>query len=54
VLNAYLTVEKTRRTYKTGSGGFTKGKNEYFPITNRVKEIATKNGNTLEQNPGYN
>ncbi|HVF80743.1 MAG TPA: RagB/SusD family nutrient uptake outer membrane protein [Flavisolibacter sp.] len=54
VLNAYLAVEKTRRTYKNGSGGFIKGRNEYYPIPNRVKEIAAKNGNTLDQNPGYN
>jgi len=53
VLNAYLAVEKTRRTYKSGSGGFIKGKNEYYPIPNRVLEIAAKDGNALVQNPGY-
>jgi hypothetical protein len=53
VLNAYLAVEKTRRSYKTASGGFTKGKNEYYPIPNREIEIASVAGNTLEQNPGY-
>ncbi|MEJ7674100.1 MAG: RagB/SusD family nutrient uptake outer membrane protein [Chitinophagaceae bacterium] len=53
VLNAYFAVEKDRRTYKRGSAGFTKGKNEYYPIANRVIEIATLAGNTLVQNPGY-
>jgi hypothetical protein len=53
VLNAYLAVEKTRRSYKQASGGFTKGKNEYYPIPNRVIEIAAKAGNILDQNPGY-
>jgi len=54
VLNAYLAVEKTRRSYKNSSAGFAKGKNEYYPIPNRVIEIAKKSGNLLEQNPGYN
>lgn len=53
VLNGYQAVEKTRRSYKNGSGGFTKGKNEYYPIPNRVIQIAAVGGNTLEQNPGY-
>lgn len=53
VLNAYQAVEKTRRTYKIGSGGFTKGKNEYYPIPNRVIEVAGINGNKLDQNPSY-
>jgi hypothetical protein len=53
VLNAYLAKEKDRRSYKKSSGGFTKGKNEYYPIPNRVLEIAKKDGNILEQNPGY-
>jgi hypothetical protein len=52
-LNAYLAVEKDRRSYQRSSAGFTKGKNEYYPIPNRVIEIAKKAGNTLEQNPGY-
>lgn len=53
-LNAYLAKEKTRRSFFIGSvAGFTKGKNEYYPIPNRVIEIAKKDGNTLEQNPGY-
>jgi hypothetical protein len=53
VLNAYVNVEKNRRSYQKSSGGFTKGKNEYYPIPNRVIEIAQKAGNVLEQNPGY-
>lgn len=53
VLNAYLLKEKDRRTYKRNSQGFTKGKNEYYPIPNRVIEVARVAGNTLDQNPGY-
>ena len=53
VLNAYLAKEKDRRSYLKSSAGFTKGKNEYYPIPNRVIEIAKKAGNILEQNPGY-
>jgi starch-binding outer membrane protein, SusD/RagB family len=53
VLNAYLAKEKDRRTYKKNSSGFTKGKNEYYPIPNRVIEVARVWGNTLEQNPLY-
>ena len=53
VLNAYVGTEKERRTYLKSSGGFTKGKNEYYPIPNRVIQIAQIAGNTLEQNPGY-
>ena len=53
VLNAYLLKEKDRRTYKRNSAGFTKGKNEYYPIPNRVIEVARVAGNTLDQNPGY-
>lgn len=52
VLTAYANVEKTRRTYLS-SAVFTKGKNEYYPISNRVIEVAAKGGNTLTQNPGY-
>ncbi len=54
VLNGYLLKEKDRRTYKRNSPGFIKGKNEYYPIPNRVIEISKKSGNTLDQNPGYN
>ncbi len=53
VLNAYLAVEKNKRTYLKSSGGFIKGKNEYYPISNRVIEVAKKFGNILDQNPGY-
>ncbi len=53
VLNAYVVKEKDRRSYLKSSGGFTKGKNEYYPIPNRVIQIAQLAGNTLEQNPGY-
>ena len=52
VLNTYVAKEKSKRTYKN-TAVFTAGKNEYFPIANRVIEIAKKGGNTLEQNPGY-
>lgn len=54
VLNAYIAVEKTRRSFFNGSSkGFTPGKNEYYPIPNRIIEVAKLAGNTLEQNPGY-
>lgn len=53
VLNTYLTVEKNKRSYKKSSGGFIKGKNEYYPIPNRIIEVAKIAGNTLTQNPGY-
>jgi hypothetical protein len=53
VLNAYHAIEKDRRIYKRGSAGFTKGKNEYYPIPDRVIQIAKAGGNSLEQNPGY-
>jgi starch-binding outer membrane protein, SusD/RagB family len=52
VLTTYVTKEKTKRSYKQ-TATFTAGKNEYYPIANRVLEIAKKGGNTLEQNPGY-
>ena len=51
VLTNYVNVEKTKRTYLT-SASFTKGKNEYYPISNRVIDVAAKGGNTLVQNPG--
>jgi hypothetical protein len=53
VLNAYVAKEKERRSYLKSSGGFIKGKNEYYPIPNRVIEIAKVAGNILEQNPQY-
>jgi hypothetical protein len=52
VLNAYVGKEKLKRTYKN-TAVFTVGKNEYYPISNRILEIAKKGGNILEQNPGY-
>lgn len=52
VLNAYVSKEKLKRTYQN-TAVFTAGKNEYYPISNRVIEIAKKGGNILEQNPGY-
>lgn len=52
-LNPYVAKEKERRNYLKTSAGFTKGKNEYYPIPNRVIEIAKKAGNILEQNPNY-
>jgi starch-binding outer membrane protein, SusD/RagB family len=53
VLNAYWTTEKGRRGYLNSSAGFTKGKNEYYPIPNPIIEVAKRDGNLLEQNPGY-
>lgn len=52
-LNGYVAKEKDRRGYLKSSLGFTKGKNEYYPIPNRVIEIAKKAGNILDQNPNY-
>jgi len=52
VLNTYVAKEKLKRTYKNNAV-FKAGKNEYYPISNRVLEIAKKGGNVLEQNPGY-
>ena len=51
-LNTYVAVEKTKRTYKA-SATFVAGKNEYYPISNRILEVAKKWGNNLVQNPGY-
>lgn len=52
VLNTYVAKEKVKRFYKN-SASFSKGKNEYFPIPNRIIELAKLNGNNLNQNPGY-
>ncbi len=52
VLNAYHNIEKDRRIYKRGSLGFKK-KNEYYPIPDRVIQIANAGGNSLVQNPDY-
>jgi len=51
-LNVYVGVEKTKRTYKS-TALFVKGKNEYYPISSRILEVAKKAGNILDQNPGY-
>ncbi len=48
-LNAYLTVEKTRRSFLS-SAKFTKGRDEYYPIPQR--EIDFTKG-LYKQNPGY-
>jgi hypothetical protein len=48
-LNAYLAVEKTRRTFLSAAV-FTKGRDEYFPIPQR--EIDFTKG-VYKQNPGY-
>ena len=53
VLNLYVSKEKDRRSYLKSSGGFVKGKNEYYPIPNRIIEVARIAGNSLDQNPGY-
>ena len=52
-LNAYLTVEETKRSYLRGSR-FVKGKHEYFPIPNQeILNSQLKGQPTLKQNPGY-
>ncbi|MGV3587734.1 MAG: RagB/SusD family nutrient uptake outer membrane protein, partial [Adhaeribacter sp.] len=48
-LNAYLNVEKTRKTFLSAAK-FTKGRDEYFPIPQR--EIDFTKG-LYVQNPGY-
>jgi len=48
-LNAYLNVEKTRRTY-LATAKFTAGRDEYLPIPQ--SEITFTNG-LYKQNPGY-
>jgi starch-binding outer membrane protein, SusD/RagB family len=53
VINDYLTVEQTRRTYLRGAK-FVKGKHEYFPIPNQEILNSAKDGQpTLKQNPGF-
>ncbi|MCD8042830.1 MAG: RagB/SusD family nutrient uptake outer membrane protein [Tannerellaceae bacterium] len=49
VLNEYLKVEVSRKSYYTGIN-FTKGKDEYLPIPQN--QINYSQGN-LTQNPGY-
>ena len=52
VLTAYIAKEGIKRTYKA-SQVFTAGKNEYWPLPQRIIELAAKNGSHLDQNPGY-
>lgn len=49
VLNAYITGEKSKRTYLSGAT-FTKGKSEYFPIPQAQIDLSKS---VLIQNPGY-
>ena len=49
VLNAYLAVEKTRKTFLSAAS-FTKGRDEYYPIP--FREINFTKG-LYVQNPGY-
>jgi hypothetical protein len=49
VLNAYLEVEKTRKTFLSAAS-FTKGRDEYYPIP--FREINFTKG-LYTQNPGY-
>ena len=52
-LNAYLTVEKTRRLYLTGAEPLTQ-RHRYFPIPAIQIELSKSNGQaTLTQNPGW-
>ena len=48
-LNAYINIEKTRRTY-LATAKFTAGRDEYLPIPQ--SEITFTNG-LYKQNPGY-
>ena len=53
VINAYLAVEQTKRTYLRGAN-FVKGKHEYFAIPQPEILNSSKDGvATLKQNPGY-
>ena len=53
VVNDYLTVEQTKRTYLKGAK-FIKGKHEYFPIPQAEIINSSLDGKpTLTQNPGY-
>ena len=49
VLNAYLTVEKTRKDF-LANAQFTAGRDEYYPIPQREIDFT---GGLYEQNPGY-
>ena len=53
VLNKYVAVEGTKRTYKKGTV-FTKGKNEFYPIPQEAIDRSSVNGTpTLVQDPAY-
>jgi hypothetical protein len=53
VLNAYLTVEQTRRQYLQGAT-FTPGVNEFYPIPfEEIINSMVAGERTLTQNPGY-
>ena len=53
VLNEYVRVEQTKRTYLNGVK-FVKGKHEYYPIPNQeILNSKKDNVATLKQNPGY-
>lgn len=49
VMNAYIAVEKSKRTYLS-EAQFQAGKHEYFPIPRNQIDLS---GGLLEQNPGY-
>ena len=49
VMNAYIAVEKSKRTYLS-EAQFQSGKHEYFPIPRNQIDLS---GGLLEQNPGY-
>uniref|UniRef100_UPI0040484AC9 RagB/SusD family nutrient uptake outer membrane protein n=1 Tax=Mariniflexile sp. TaxID=1979402 RepID=UPI0040484AC9 len=49
VLNAYLTVEKTRKDF-LANAKFTAGRDEYYPIPQREIDFT---GGLYDQNPGY-
>lgn len=49
VMNAYIAVEKSKRTYLSAAQ-FQSGKHEYFPIPRNQIDLS---GGLLEQNPGY-
>ena len=49
VLNAYLTVEKTRKDFLSNAV-FTAGRDEYYPIPQREIDFT---GGLYDQNPGY-
>jgi hypothetical protein len=53
VINQYLAVEGTRRSYLAGRS-FTKGRHEYYPIPLEAIERSFRDGSaTLTQDPAY-